>query len=439
MDTFTEPPDESNIATDTAALRQEIDQLKKRLAEAETALSQSQRSRFNFPATSPELFHLLSLLSEYVYVIEITEDGHWHTIYLSPQFEALTGYPLDQLQAEWSLWSSKIINADDRATLSAQMMRITAGQGSETEYRLTRADNQVIWVRDRVNVQALGRPKLIYGIVSDITESKLRETSLAQLLEVSRALVATHNPKQVLDQAIKAVVKIVPTADRGSLQLLDEAGETLHTVVTSTLGEALGNTLIFRPGVGIAGHALGKNQVINVADTLSDKRFVFSDLPLRDRSLLVAPLIVKKRLVGTLSLSSESLNAFSSAHEALIQLIADQVASALENARLFEMQFRTEKELRRSERFLQSTIDALAIQLAILDEAGRIIALNAAWRLSHQVDYGPQSLDNSSPTLNLRDTDLGADPDVWVTISEGIRLVRVGAGRGGGGVGGGGG
>jgi len=40
---------------------------------------------------------------------------------------------------------------------------------------------------------------------------------------------------------------------------------------------------------------------------------------------------------------------------------------------------RSEKELRESRRFLQSTLDALSAHIAILDEQGKIIAVNAAW------------------------------------------------------------
>jgi diguanylate cyclase (GGDEF)-like protein len=45
-----------------------------------------------------------------------------------------------------------------------------------------------------------------------------------------------------------------------------------------------------------------------------------------------------------------------------------------------DMLLRERESLRESRQFLQSTLDALSTQIAILDEAGGIIAVNAAWR-----------------------------------------------------------
>ena len=69
-------------------------------------------------------------------------------------------------------------------------------------------------------------------------------------------------------------VDIVPAADRGSLQLLDDDGKILRTAATNIPDEILEQTLTFRPGEGIAGHALANNQPINVPDVLADERFI---------------------------------------------------------------------------------------------------------------------------------------------------------------------
>ena len=50
----------------------------------------------------------------------------------------------------------------------------------------------------------------------------------------------------------------------------------------------------------------------------------------------MAPLAVKGNLLGTLSLSSNRVGAVSWSHEALIQLMADQMAVALEKAFMFD-------------------------------------------------------------------------------------------------------
>ncbi|NJO70423.1 MAG: GAF domain-containing protein, partial [Bacteroidetes bacterium] len=173
--------------------------------------------------------------------------------------------------------------------------------------------------------------------------------------EVSRLLLTTPDPTLALNQAIQAAVSLTSATDRGTLQLLAEDGETLKTVVTSAPNESLRETITFRPGVGIAGHALLHNQTINVPDVLADARFVYSKYPLRFRSLLVAPLAIKGRLLGTLSLSSTQFGAFSTVHETLAQLIADQISVALDNARLYQelQEANTELENRVARRTLE--------------------------------------------------------------------------------------
>ncbi|MBI1877540.1 MAG: GAF domain-containing protein, partial [Chloroflexi bacterium] len=201
----------------------------------------------------------------------------------------------------------------------------------------------------------------------------------------------------------------------------------MRTVAISSPDETLGQTIIFRPGVGIAGHALATNQTINVPDVLADPRFIPSDLPLRFRSLLVAPLVVKGRLLGTLSLSSQKIGAFSAADEVLVQLIADQVAAALENARLFLSHAQAE-ELRKAHQFLQATIDALASHIAILDEDGRIIAVNARWRRYAEVNgyRGDPNYGVGINYLEICDSATGPNAEHAPLVAEAIRQVIAG-------------
>lgn len=178
----------------------------------------------------------------------------------------------------------------------------------------------------------------------DAERRKMAET-LTSLLLLSQMVVGAHDIQLVLDQAVKSAVEIATTAESGSIQLLDKSGELLRTVAASGVGLEISETIAFQPGIGVAGHALVSGQIINVPDVLEDKRFVPSNLPLRFRSLLVAPLVVKGQRLGTLSLSSVQVGAFSSGDEDLMQLIADQTAVALENAQLFQQRRQAELAL----------------------------------------------------------------------------------------------
>jgi PAS domain-containing protein len=88
---------------------------------------------------------------------------------------------------------------------------------------------------------------------------------------------------------------------------------------------------------------------------------------------------------------------------------------------------REEQSLRQSERFVQATIDALSAQLCVLDESGRIIAVNRAWREFALANQG--DLEKVCEGANyLAVCDAATDParEDGGKIAEGIRSVMQG-------------
>jgi PAS domain S-box-containing protein len=150
--------------------------------QVEAALRQSEQ-RFR---------QVVSSISDHIYVTELTQDGQRLNLYMSSHIEPLTGYPLDRFMADWSFWPSTLIHPDDRTAAAAQAERLALGQDSELEYRMIRANDDIIWVRDsgRVEKDTTSKNLIIYGLVSDITERKQAEAALAlardQALESSR-------------------------------------------------------------------------------------------------------------------------------------------------------------------------------------------------------------------------------------------------------------
>ena len=89
---------------------------------------------------------------------------------------------------------------------------------------------------------------------------------------------------------------------------------------------------------------------------------------------------------------------------------------------------RQEAALRESERFAHSTVDALSAQLAILDGAGTIIAVNRAWRQFAQ-EAGAQQAGIAEGTnyLEVCDKSTGRDAEGAKEVAAGIRAVLEGA------------
>ncbi len=87
-------------------------------------------------------------------------------------------------------------------------------------------------------------------------------------------------------------------------------------------------------GKGITGAAAESREIVRVADTLADPRYIASHPEIR--SEIAVPLIVQDRVVGVMNLESERMGYFTEDHARLLAVLAPQVASSVENARLYE-------------------------------------------------------------------------------------------------------
>jgi sigma-B regulation protein RsbU (phosphoserine phosphatase) len=87
-------------------------------------------------------------------------------------------------------------------------------------------------------------------------------------------------------------------------------------------------------GKGITGAAAESRAVVRVLDTLADPRYIASHPEIR--SEMAVPLIVQDRVVGVLDVESERMGYFTEDHQRTLSLLAPQIASSVENARLYE-------------------------------------------------------------------------------------------------------
>jgi serine phosphatase RsbU (regulator of sigma subunit) len=144
---------------------------------------------------------------------------------------------------------------------------------------------------------------------------------LAALLDVERVARLT------LQEARHLIA-----ASHGALMLLEEESGALTTV--AGFGGVLPQLSGLRRGEGIVGTitASGIAEIVN--DVLAHPRHVTDNAGIR--ALLVAPLKVGERVIGVIVLGSAEADAYAAADLKLLNTLALQTATAIENARLFE-------------------------------------------------------------------------------------------------------
>ena len=74
------------------------------------------------------------------------------SVYMSPQMEVLTGYPIDAFRVDAELWPM-MVHPDDRARFRAfDIPGYLGGDAFEEEYRIVRPDGRIVWVREEAYV-----------------------------------------------------------------------------------------------------------------------------------------------------------------------------------------------------------------------------------------------------------------------------------------------
>jgi signal transduction histidine kinase len=122
-----------------------------------------------------------------------------------------------------------------------------------------------------------------------------------------------------------------------------------------------------RPNEGIAGHVLVSGQTINIADVEKDARFVTYAEPPKYRSLIVAPVRSGEQKLGTISVQSVSVSAFTEAESRLLSALGTQAATAIENAHLLESVQEALKESNALYRINQGLVASLDPQKLLKD------------------------------------------------------------------------
>ncbi len=96
---------------------------------------------------------------------------------------------------------------------------------------------------------------------------------------------------------------------------------------------------------GIIGWVAGSGLPLLVNDVSQDPRYVPNDALPATKSELAVPLKIGQRVIGVLDVQSDELNAVDLDDVAVLQALGDQVAIAIENARLFRGARRTQGHL----------------------------------------------------------------------------------------------
>ncbi len=175
-----------------------------------------------------------------------------------------------------------------------------------------------------------------------------RSSYLQATAEIGSRLVTTLDPNILEQEAVELIRERFNLYYVGLFEL-DGTGEWAH--LRAGTGEA-GRRMLerghrIRVGTGMIGWAIQHAQArIAQQAELDEVRLRTPELP-ETRSEAALPLRSRNRVLGALSIQSAQPNAFNPDNLAIFQILADQIATALDNARLFTQSEETLASLQR--------------------------------------------------------------------------------------------
>jgi len=102
-------------------------------------------------------------------------------LYISPQYEALTGYTPEQRLLDPELWV-RMLHPDDRERVLAESDATNdTGEPFDVEYRIVAADGRIVWLHDHAMqvTDGEGRGRW-HGVLQDVTDAHLAAEAVAR-------------------------------------------------------------------------------------------------------------------------------------------------------------------------------------------------------------------------------------------------------------------
>ncbi len=277
-------------------------------------------------------------------------------IWTNPAFTRLTGYTAEEALGQ----TPRLLKSEsqDSAQYQELWQAVLDGQVWQGELVNQRKDGS-LYVEEQIITPMLGEQGQISHFISirqDITARKRAEESLqryAARLEavhtIDQAILAAQSPEEVAQVALTQIRQLVP-CQQASIVTFDRPRQ-----------EA---TMLAAYGVGWSGVAVGDQRPVSLfedaeavrqlgrARLIEDMTAVSPQLPgiktlLEQgiRSGIAIPLVAKGELIGILNLGAAEPKTFTAEYLEIAQEVADQLALAIQTARLREQTQRHAAEL----------------------------------------------------------------------------------------------
>jgi signal transduction histidine kinase len=216
---------------------------------------------------------------------------------------------------------------------------------------------EILFRRDR----KLNKGHLLSG---DIQHLQAAKDKIQNILDTSLLLNSSLQMDQVLELALDTVLGIMQAAAISIILVDFETNELVFEVARG--GQGVGkqlqeNKFRMKMGEGIVGQVAQSGKPMLVADTTKDERFsqrVDTTFGFTTRSILCVPLTVKGKVIGALEiLNKKDGSLFAIEDMDYLMLLGNQIAVAIDNARMYQDLERAKIALEEWNKTLQKRVE----------------------------------------------------------------------------------
>ncbi len=296
-----------------------------------------------------------------LYVVDTAREIITHAVKGGPEPTPLAPVDFDELNAGLSGWvlehqetaySPKSMMPDPRETPEVQKKRVEFGAGSIVITPLIHQDNFYGFLdiinrldqRDFTEADVAVAEKMSDQVAVAIHNARLleqlrhRSASLETVAEISRAASSILSIDELLPRAVELIQERFDLYYAG-IFLVDSDREWAK--LRAGTGEAGEKMLAQRHRLKIGGDSMIGGCVADATPRIAldvgkeARRFDNPVLP-KTRSEMALPLIGREEVIGAMTIQSTQVNAFSEKDIEILQTLADQIATAIQNADLFD-------------------------------------------------------------------------------------------------------
>ena len=169
-------------------------------------------------------------------------------------------------------------------------------------------------------------------------QSSFQDQSLRKLLEISNAMNSNLKLERLLTYVMDQVIEMTK-AEYGYLIFLKEDGGLEFKVAHNLAKEEI-ESAEFEISRSVIREVIENQKTVFLQDASQEERFKnkHSILDLQLKSILSVPLKIKQKLLGLIYLENRSIvGMFTQDQAELLEVFANQAATAIENAQLFEL------------------------------------------------------------------------------------------------------